>query len=696
MQLLLLLLTCLLIVTPCSARVITVDDDGPADFSTIQAAIDDANDGDVVEVQPGRYPECINFLGKNITVTSTNPKDPAVVESTTIDWDTWLQEEAAVTFCGSEGPDCVLSGFNINGYIIGIDYNSDANCTQPCHATISHCVLRGNCGECGTVIELFDGLIANCLIAENNFCMCVCLCPVIDNCHGEIRGCTIVNNENGPGIGIWGGTLVVSNCIIHGNVSGHSWPIDIAYSGTVSVEYSLIQNGTEWSALGNDTHVINWGPGNIDTDPCFVKLGHWDSNGAPDDPFDDFWVTGDYHLKSQGWRWDTTRRTWTWDNTTSPCIDAGNPGSPLAQEPLTVPPDPNNTFGENLRINMGAYGGTKEASMAPKDWALLADLTNDGIVDFEDYAYQSRDWKNSGNELPGDLDRNDFVDMDDFSLWIEEWLRGTISLQDIPENVVFIPGGEYEMGDHYNLLPCCDEPVHTVWIDSFLMSQYEVTNREYCSFLNAAYAKGLVEVRDGGIVYKADGQEPYCDTYTADPNSRVYWDGTLFTVLSGKELHPMVQVSWYGAVAYCDFYGYRLPTEAEWECAARGGQYNPYFGFPTDANGKMLDMNYFESGDPYETGPYPWTTPVGYYGANGYRLFDMAGNVAELCKDWFDCGYYSVSPYNNPQGPLSGDFRIYRSGSWLVTPHHCRCAERWGLRPYARKNYVGFRVARDP
>ncbi|MHC4361027.1 MAG: hypothetical protein ACYSTN_09615, partial [Planctomycetota bacterium] len=95
-------------------------------------------------------------------------------------------------------------------------------------------------------------------------------------------------------------------------------------------------------------------------------------------------------------------------------------------EPMSVPDDPNNTWGENIRINMGAYGGTAEASIPPYDWALLADLTNDGIVNFEDYAGQVIDWPNSGDCQPGDLNRDGVINMPDLTLLVEDWLKETV------------------------------------------------------------------------------------------------------------------------------------------------------------------------------------------------------------------------------------------------------------------------------
>jgi len=172
------------------------------------------------------------------------------------------------------------------------------------------------------------------------------------------------------------------------------------------------------------------GIGNIDVAPLFVEPGRWvDANDAnivaqPNDE-NAVWVDGDYHLKSEGWRWDVGRGMWIWDDVTSRCIDAGNPGSGLRGEPLSVPPDPINRLGQNLRINMGVYGGTVKASIGPYDWALLSDVNNDGVTDFVDVSYFADYWLGSELEQPGDFDRNGVVDFVDFALLGGEWLGET-------------------------------------------------------------------------------------------------------------------------------------------------------------------------------------------------------------------------------------------------------------------------------
>ena len=325
-----------------------------------------------------------------------------------------------------------------------------------------------------------------------------------------------------------------------------------------------------------------------------------------------------------------------------------------------------------------------------------------------------------------------------------------------------IPGGEYNMGDHFGFVdphhPSDEIPIHLVKVDSFNIATTETTNQQFLSFLNSYLLQGLIEVRSN-IVYLAGGTDSLCFTWQKAPWYSISYDGTSFSIADFRANHPMVGMLWFGAVVYCNWLsqqngleqcynlttwacnftknGYRLPTEAEWEYAGRGGHTNPYFNYPTGDTVYVNQANLPDSGDPYETGSYPLTTPVGFYdgtlkhksdynwpgsattyqtmnGMNGYGLYDMQGNVWELINDWYGQDYYIISPYDNPKGPDSGflmpdgkPYRGMRGGNWYngdvingVNDGHSRVSNRnpsyyrGPQDPNHPWYHVGFRVAR--
>ncbi|MCK4872461.1 MAG: SUMF1/EgtB/PvdO family nonheme iron enzyme [Phycisphaerales bacterium] len=347
------------------------------------------------------------------------------------------------------------------------------------------------------------------------------------------------------------------------------------------------------------------------------------------------------------------------------------------------------------------------------------DLDGDNDVDQNDLGILLACYTiNDGGDCDGDGD----TDQNDLGILLAYY--GTDCDAEL-DDMSLIPSGEFEMGDHYAVGDPDELPVHDVYIDSFYMDVYETTNQRYCAYLNSAYAQGLIEV-GGGVVYKAGDSEPYCDTTSSNSYSRIHFDGNIFWVTPGKEDHPMVEVSWYGAAAFanrrsteegrqpsydldtweCNFSanGYRLPTEAEWEYAARGGEHAPYYKYPWGDTIDGSKANYGGSGDPYES-ESSQTTPVGYYDgtqtppgtdmANGYGLYDMAGNVWEWCNDWSGWNYYDSSPYDNPRGPTSGTWRVLRSGSWINNESELRCADRNSDGPGQRRRDYGIRLVLD-
>ena len=289
-------------------------------------------------------------------------------------------------------------------------------------------------------------------------------------------------------------------------------------------------------------------------------------------------------------------------------------------------------------------------------------------------------------------------------------------------HMVPIPDGTFDMGRHIGTGGSDELPVHTVTLDAFSMDKFEVTHKKYASFLNSALANGDVVINlNGAVCQAANPTVILCDTTQSYGGSKITFNGAVFVVTSGMEDHPMAQVSWFGACAYanalslqrglnpcynetdwsCDTQeeGFRLPTESEWEYAARGGEYLPYtiypFGDTIDGN----QANYSGSGH-----PFAGSTPVGYYDgdqvisgmpvgadmANGFGLYDMSGNVMEWCGDRY--GPYSGLPSSNPTGPTTGSTRVLRSGCFLHGASKHRSANRETCPPLLRNILFGFRL----
>ena len=240
--------------------------------------------------------------------------------------------------------------------------------------------------------------------------------------------------------------------------------------------------------------------------------------------------------------------------------------------------------------------------------------------------------------------------------------------------MVLIPAGEFLMGGADDEAHSNEQPVHPVYVDTFYMDRYLVTNAQYKVFVDAnpQWRKDLIP-RD------------YCDgDYLHSWNGGSYPDG--------KGNHPVTGVSWYAAMAYARRVGKRLPTEAEWEKAARGGLVGMKYPWGNTIDANMA--NYEENiGD---------TTPVDRYMPNRYGLYDMSGNVDEWCFDAYDETFYANSPHRNPVagGQVGNNFtsvelnRVLRGGSWLLSARTLRVAARGINTPPYAGNLIGFRCAR--
>jgi sulfatase modifying factor 1 len=233
-------------------------------------------------------------------------------------------------------------------------------------------------------------------------------------------------------------------------------------------------------------------------------------------------------------------------------------------------------------------------------------------------------------------------------------MDGTKKNQNLPPNFVYVEGGSFKMGSDRDGADENEQPVHRVTLDSFAIGKYAITFEEY---------------------------DVYCKTMGKDLPADLSW---------GRGKRPVIQVSWYDAIAYAEWLStkedktYRLATEAEWEYAARGGQQSKdyqYVGSDAVDEVAWYDDN---SGDN--------THEIGQKRANELGLYDMSGNVWEWCKDWFDKEYYANSPANNPLGPIEGSNRVLRGGGWRNRAKYCSPAFRGNYRPENCGGNIGFRL----
>lgn len=240
-------------------------------------------------------------------------------------------------------------------------------------------------------------------------------------------------------------------------------------------------------------------------------------------------------------------------------------------------------------------------------------------------------------------------------------------------------------------------PVHQVTVESFWMDTHEVTVADFSRFVTATgyvteaeqFGWSLVFSIEHGAWQKVDGANW---RHPDGPGSQ------------GAQTEPVTQVSWNDANAYARFVGKRLPTEAEWEYAARGGLVGKTYAWGEDLRpeGKPV-ANWWQGHFPTrDTGEdsFRGRAPVGSFAPNGYGLFDMAGNVWEWCADWFDPNTYTIrkTVAENPTGPAQGKERVIRGGSWMCSENFCsnyRVAARSHATPDSGLNNLGFRCVKD-
>ena len=242
--------------------------------------------------------------------------------------------------------------------------------------------------------------------------------------------------------------------------------------------------------------------------------------------------------------------------------------------------------------------------------------------------------------------------------------RDTEPLQ---SEMIVVPGGQFMRGSNSGNRD--EMPCHKISLHSFAMDIHPVTNEQFVRFLE--FMGGEKDQNYNDLIRLKD--------------SRLSRTGGKLSIESGYAKRPVVGVTWYGAVAYTKWAGNRLPTEAEWEIAVRGGK--EHCIYPTGDQIEKTQANFFSSD----------TTPVMSYAPNAYGLHDMVGNVYEWCQDWYGYNYYeiSVNEPSNPRGPLQGVYRVLRGGCWKSLQEDMRCSHRHRNNPGTVNSTYGFRCAAD-
>ena len=273
---------------------------------------------------------------------------------------------------------------------------------------------------------------------------------------------------------------------------------------------------------------------------------------------------------------------------------------------------------------------------------------------------------------------------------IQQLLNELDKSYDTMMEFISVKGGCYKMGDSFGAGGKNEKPVHEVCVNDFSMGKYDVTVGDFKKFVNDTGYRTEAE-RGGG-----------CYDWTGKKNAGLNWRNAGF---SQDDRHPVVCVSWTDSSAFAEWLSgktgkkYRLPSEAEWEYAARsGGKKEKYAGFSDESQlyryADFCDKScVFDHKTANQDDGYKFSAPVGGYLPNGLGLYDMTGNVLQWTNDWYGKAYYAESPRDNPKGPDNGQYRVLRGGSWFIGPVYIRAAYRlWGT-PAVRFQDIGFRLA---
>ena len=260
-----------------------------------------------------------------------------------------------------------------------------------------------------------------------------------------------------------------------------------------------------------------------------------------------------------------------------------------------------------------------------------------------------------------------------------------------PKNfdMIKIKGGTFEMGDEFGEGSPNETYMHKVKLSNYEISAYEITNIQFYVFLKEY---GDDHVKSGEFEGEPMIYETSDGLKKIKSSDKYYW-----TLRDGKEYYPVVGVTWYGANEFCRYYGFRLPTEAEWEYAAREKGKKIRFGDGKDT-ARISEMNFdgvtkLSSNIKFEGKSKERSMRIGSYIPNSLGLYDMSGNVWEWCQDWYKSNYYLHSRFDEPTGPWLGEYKVIRGGSWYSSAYGIRTTARSFAPPVLRKDDIGFRVA---
>jgi sulfatase modifying factor 1 len=282
------------------------------------------------------------------------------------------------------------------------------------------------------------------------------------------------------------------------------------------------------------------------------------------------------------------------------------------------------------------------------------------------------------------------------------------------KDMVPVPGGTFRMGTHdkEGFAEDGEGPIRSVTVKPFFIDICAVTNAQFAKFVKAAGYKTEAESFGWSFVFHLFVSEENAVHISQTVVDTPWWwavDGACWHQPEGQGSHvktrwnhPAVHISWHDATAYCEWAGKRLPTEAEWERAARGGREDLRYAWGDELTpnnqhlcniwqGEFPDTNTKDDG-------YIGTAPVQSFPANAYGLYNISGNVWEWCADWFSPDYHVNGPKENPVGPATGQARLMRGGSYLCHESYCnryRIAARSANTPDSSTGNLGFRCARD-